>query len=85
LLAAARLELLRPGALLAGFGAVLFHTVNHWIDVNAANGSSNADLSDAILLTVLTLAMIAPLHAALRKETSCESSWQAHRAQSAGS
>jgi hypothetical protein len=85
LVAAAWLEPLRPGALLAGFGAVLFHAVNHWIDVNAANGSSNADVSDAILLTILTVVMIVPLRAALRKEATCGSSWQAHRAPSASS
>jgi hypothetical protein len=85
LLASAWLGPLRAGALLAGFGAALFHTINHWIDVNAANGSSNADVADAILLTILTLIIIAPLQAALRKEATCESSWQAHRAQSANS
>jgi len=85
LLAAAWLAPLQPGALLAGFGAVAFHAVNHWIDVNAANGNSNADVSDAILLTILALVMIVPLRAALRKEATCESSWRAHRAQSASS
>ena len=85
LVAAARFESLRAGALLAAFGAVLFHTINHWIDVDAANGSSNADVSDAILLTILTLVMIVPLRAALRKEAPCESSWQGHPAQSASS
>jgi hypothetical protein len=85
LLAAAWLAPLQAGALLAGVGAAGFHAINHWIDVNAANGSSNADVSDAILLTILTLIMIVPLHAALRKEATCESSWQAHRAPSASS
>jgi predicted anti-sigma-YlaC factor YlaD len=68
LIAAAWLEPLRAGALAIAFGAFAFHTINHWIDVNGANGNSNADVSDAILLTIATLITIAPLQAALRKE-----------------
>ena len=68
LIASARFEALRAGALAIALAAVSFHAVNHWIDVNAANGSSNADVTDAILLTLLALLTIAPLQAAMRKE-----------------
>ena len=69
LIAAARYEALRAGGLAVAFAAVSFHAINHWIDVNAANGSSNADVTDAVLLTILALLTIAPLQAALRKDT----------------
>jgi hypothetical protein len=85
LLGAAWLQPLRPGALVIALGAAGFHAINHWIDVNNANGGSNAGVVDAVLLTTLTLITIAPLQAALRKETTCESSWQAHQAPSASS
>jgi hypothetical protein len=87
LLAGAWLAPLRAGALAVAFGAAGFHTINHWIDVNAANGNSNADITDAILLTLLTLVTIAPLQSALRPEgdATCESSWRAHRAPSGSS
>jgi hypothetical protein len=68
LIAAARYVALRAGALAVGVAAVSFHAVNHWIDVNAANGSSNADVTDAVLLTILALVMIPPLRAAMRIE-----------------
>ena len=68
LIAAAWIEPLRAGALAVGLAAVSFHAINHWIDVNNANGTSNADVTDAILLTLLALLTIAPLQAALRKE-----------------
>jgi hypothetical protein len=68
LIAAAWIESLRAGTLAVTFAAVSFHAINHWIDVNHANGTSNADVTDAILLTILALATIAPLQAALRKE-----------------
>jgi hypothetical protein len=67
LIAAARFEALRAGALAIALASVSVHAVNHWIDVNAANGSSNADVADAILLTVLAVLTIAPLQAALRR------------------
>jgi hypothetical protein len=69
LIAAARCEALRAGALAVALAAVSFHAINHWIDVNAANGSSNADVTDAVLLTILALLTIAPLQAALRKDS----------------
>ena len=68
LIAAAWIEPLRAGALAVGLAAVSFHALNHWIDVNNANGGSNADITDAILLTLLALLTIAPLQAALRKD-----------------
>ena len=68
LIAAAWFEPLRAGALTIALAAVSFHAINHWIDVNAANGSSNADVTDAILLTVLALLTIAPLQAAMRRQ-----------------
>lgn len=85
LVLAAWLEPLRAGALAASLAAFGFHTINHWIDVNHANGGSSAGLSDAILLTLVTLLTIAPLQAALRKEMPCESSWPARQAPSASS
>lgn len=69
LIAAARFEALRAGALAIALASVSFHAVNHWIDVNAANGNSNADITDAILLTILALLTIAPLQAAMRTQT----------------
>jgi hypothetical protein len=69
LIAAARYEALRAGALAVALAAVSLHAINHWIDVNAANGSSNADVTDAVLLTILALLTIAPLQAAMRKDS----------------
>jgi hypothetical protein len=69
LIAAARYEALRAGALAVALAAVSLHAINHWIDVNAANGSSNADVTDAVLLTTLALLTIAPLQAAMRKDS----------------
>jgi len=66
LIAAAWWEPLRAGALAIGLATVTFHAINHWIDVNAAHPGSNADIADAILLTVLAALMLAPLRAALR-------------------
>ena len=68
LIASAWFEPLRAGALAVGLAAVSLHAVNHWIDVNHANGGSNADITDAVLLTLLAVLMIAPLQAALRRE-----------------
>ena len=61
LAAAIWLPALRPGALLAATAVAGFHAVNHWIDVDAANGDSNADVMDAVSLTlqfVLTLGLL---------------------------
>ena len=69
LIAAARFGALRAGTLAVTLAAVSLHAINHWIDVNAANGSSNADVTDAVLLTILALLTIAPLQAALRRDT----------------
>jgi hypothetical protein len=69
LLAAARYEILRAGALCAVFAMLAIHALNHWIDIDAANGSSNAGVGDAILLTLFALITIVPLQAALRTET----------------
>jgi hypothetical protein len=69
LIAAARFEVLRAGALAIALASVSIHAVNHWIDVNAAHAGSNAGVTDAILLTILALFTIAPLQAALRRET----------------
>jgi hypothetical protein len=66
LLAAARWEALRAGALAIALASVSAHAINHWIDVNDAHPGSNADITDAILLTILALLMVAPLQAALR-------------------
>jgi hypothetical protein len=73
LIAAARYEALQAGALAVALMTVSLHAINHWIDVNAANGSSNADVSDAVLLTILALLTIAPLQAAMRSRAACGS------------
>jgi hypothetical protein len=73
LIAAARWEALRAGALAITLATVSFHAINHWIDVNAANGSSNADVADAVLLTILALVTIVPMQAAIRREPACGS------------
>jgi hypothetical protein len=69
LIAAARFEALRAGTLAVALATVTFHAINHWIDVNAASGGSNADVTDAILLTLLALVTIGPLQAAIRSRT----------------
>jgi hypothetical protein len=69
LILAAWIEPLRAGALAITLAAVSFHAINHWIDVNDAHPGSNADVTDAILLTILALLTIAPLQAALRRRT----------------
>jgi hypothetical protein len=73
LIAAARYDALRAGALAVAFATVSLHAINHWIDVNAANGSSNADVADAVLLTILAVLIIAPVQAAMRKDAPCGS------------
>jgi hypothetical protein len=54
LLAAARWEALRAGAFFGGAFFFGFHAVNHWVDVNDANGDLAAGLFDAISLTGLS-------------------------------
>ncbi|HEX6390859.1 MAG TPA: hypothetical protein VFZ89_15470 [Solirubrobacteraceae bacterium] len=53
LLCAARWEALRPGALFGGAFFFGFHAINHWVDVNDANGDLFVGLFDAISLTGL--------------------------------
>jgi hypothetical protein len=53
LLAAARWEALRPGAFFGGAFFFGFHAINHWVDVNDANGDLFVGLFDAISLTGL--------------------------------
>jgi hypothetical protein len=65
LIAAARFEALRAGALAVALGAIGFHAINHWIDVNDAHAGSDAGITDAVLLTLLALLTIAPLRAAI--------------------
>jgi len=67
LVAAARWDALRAGALAIALATVSIHAINHWIDVNDAHPGSNADVTDAVLLTILALATIGPLQAALRR------------------
>ena len=43
-----------------------FHAINHWIDVNAANGDSNADVLDAVSLTLQFVLTLGLLRAAMR-------------------
>jgi hypothetical protein len=65
LIAAARWEVLRAGALAVGMAAVGFHAINHWIDIDNARAGSDAGVTDAVLLTLLALLTVAPLRAAL--------------------
>jgi hypothetical protein len=67
LIAAARFEALRAGALAVAVATVGIHAINHWIDVNNAHAGSDAGVIDAILLTVLALLIVAPLRAALQR------------------
>src|SRR3954447_19598269 len=53
LLVAAARPSLRPGAIAVGAATVGIHAINHWLDVSDANGSSNADVMDAISLPLL--------------------------------
>lgn len=53
LLAAARYEQLRAGAFFGGAFFFGFHAVNHWVDVNDANGDLFVGLFDAVSLTAL--------------------------------
>jgi hypothetical protein len=57
---------LRPGVLLAAAAMAGLHAVNHWIDVNAANGDSNADVLDAVSLTVQFVVTLALLRVAMK-------------------
>jgi hypothetical protein len=67
LIAAARFEALRAGALAVVVATVGFHAINHWIDVNNAHAGSDAGITDAVLLTLLTLLALAPLRAAVER------------------
>jgi hypothetical protein len=67
LIAAARFEALRAGALAIAAASIGFHAINHWIDVNNAHAGSDAGVTDAVLLTLLALLTIAPLRAALQR------------------
>lgn len=54
LIASLRLRALRPGAVCALFGATALHAINHIVDISAVPGS-NADLADALLVTLSSL------------------------------
>lgn len=54
LLASIWVRALRPGAVCALLAATALHAVNHIADINAIEGS-NADLVDAILVTLTAL------------------------------
>jgi hypothetical protein len=58
---------LRPGALLAATAVAGLHAINHWIDVNDANGNSNADVFDAVSLTLQLVLTLGLLRASLRR------------------
>jgi predicted anti-sigma-YlaC factor YlaD len=58
---------LRAGALLAATAMTGLHAVNHWVDVNDANGGSNADVFDAVSLAVQFVLTLGLLRAALRR------------------
>ncbi|MDX6655446.1 MAG: hypothetical protein QOH62_239 [Solirubrobacteraceae bacterium] len=67
LIAAARFEALRAGALAIAAASIGFHAINHWIDVDNAHAGSDAGLTDAVLLTLLALLTVAPLRAAVER------------------
>lgn len=48
---------LRPGAVAALLAAFVLHAINHFVDINAANGDSHADVIDAISITLGALAI----------------------------
>ena len=56
----------RSGALLTATAMAGFHAINHWIDVNAANGDSNADVLDAVSLTLQLVLTLGLLRASIR-------------------
>lgn len=58
---------LRPGALLAATAMAGLHAINHWIDINAANGDSNADVFDAVSLTLQFVLTLGLLRAAMKQ------------------
>ena len=60
---------LRAGALLAALLATGLHTLNHWLDVNHAHPGSDAGVSDAIQLTLLTAFIAALFWATTRSES----------------
>jgi hypothetical protein len=60
---------LRAGALAAVLGMNGFHMISHWIDVNDAHPGSNADVFDAISVTLLFLFNAALMRAAVQKES----------------
>lgn len=65
LAASLRWPALRSGALAVTLGATALHAFNHWLDVGNAHAGSNAGLSDAISLTVLSLLIVGLLRASL--------------------
>jgi hypothetical protein len=58
---------LRAGALLAAAAMTGLHAINHWIDINEANGDSNADVFDAVSLTIQFLLTVGLVRAAMRR------------------
>ncbi len=60
----------RSGALLVAAAMAGFHAINHWIDVNAANGDSNADVFGAVSLTLQFVLTLGLLRAAMRNAAS---------------
>lgn len=68
LLASVWVRPLRPGAVCALLAASALHGINHFVDINAANGDSSADVIDAISIT-LSVFVIAWLFAATLRAT----------------
>jgi hypothetical protein len=68
LLASVWMRPLRPGAVCALLAASALHAINHFADINAANGNSNADVADAIMITLSVLVLAWLFAASLRAQ-----------------
>ena len=60
---------LRSGVLVAAAAVIGLHAINHWFDVNAANGDSNADVFAAVSLTLQFVLTAGLARAALERRT----------------
>lgn len=59
---------LRPGAVFALLAASALHAINHFADIDAANGNSNADIIDAISISLTVIVIAWLLAATLRAQ-----------------
>lgn len=69
LLASIWVRALRPGAVCALLAASALHGINHFVDINAANGQSHAGIVDAFAIASTVLIAGWLLVASLRRQT----------------